>query len=94
MGSRYAAVHQSSKGPGDARPTAHQIIDDEKLHDKLPGKTILITGCFSGLGVHTAQALYKTGATLYLTARISQKHEPHQVPPWWTARKSTSYTST
>lgn len=69
MGSRYAAVHQSPKGPGDARPTAHQIIDDENLHDKLTGKTILITGCSSGLGVHTAQALYKTGATLYLTAR-------------------------
>lgn len=66
---RYSAVHQSTKGPGDARPTALQIIKDENMENMLSGKVVLITGCSSGIGVPTARALYQTGATLYLTAR-------------------------
>jgi NAD(P)-dependent dehydrogenase (short-subunit alcohol dehydrogenase family) len=66
---RYAAVHQNIKGPGDARPTALQIIHDENLEGKLTGYVALITGCSSGIGIETARALYATGATLYLTAR-------------------------
>ncbi|KAH8589162.1 short-chain dehydrogenase [Bisporella sp. PMI_857] len=58
MATKYTAVHQSPNGPGDARPTALQIIQDEALE-----------GCSSGLGVETAKALFVTGATLYLTAR-------------------------
>ncbi|KAJ5769083.1 short-chain dehydrogenase [Penicillium odoratum] len=73
MGSRYAPLHVSTKGPGDARPTALQIIKDENLEDGLVGKSILITGCSSGLGIETARALYRTGATLYLTARDVKK---------------------
>ena len=73
MTSRYAAVHQSTNGPGDARPTALQIIKDEQLEGKLSDKVILITGCSSGLGVETARALYVTGATLYLTVRDVEK---------------------
>ncbi|OJJ65857.1 hypothetical protein ASPBRDRAFT_189625 [Aspergillus brasiliensis CBS 101740] len=69
MSRHYEAVHQSPKGAGDARPTALQIIRDEHLEDQWSNKVILITGCSSGLGVHTARALYTTGATLYLTAR-------------------------
>ncbi|GKZ21787.1 hypothetical protein AbraIFM66951_008748 [Aspergillus brasiliensis] len=69
MSHRYAAVHQSPKGAGDAHPTALQIIHDEHLENQWSNKVILITGCSSGLGVHTARALYTTGATLYLTAR-------------------------
>ncbi|GLA73727.1 hypothetical protein AtubIFM55763_004659 [Aspergillus tubingensis] len=69
MSSRYAAVHQSPKGAGDARPTALKIIQDDHLEGQWSDKVILITGCSSGLGVHTARALYATGATLYLTAR-------------------------
>lgn len=67
--SRYSAVHQSTKGPGDARPTALQIIEDENVEGKLNDKVVLITGCSSGIGIPTARALYQTGATLYLTAR-------------------------
>lgn len=67
--SRYAAVHESPQGPGDARPTALQIITDENCENTLEGKVILITGCSSGIGVETARALCYTGATLYLTAR-------------------------
>ncbi|KAG4429315.1 hypothetical protein IFR05_015199 [Cadophora sp. M221] len=69
MTSKYVAIHASPNGPGDARPTAQQIIQDENLQGKLDGKVIFITGCSSGLGIETAKALYTTGATLYLTAR-------------------------
>ncbi|KAL3440606.1 hypothetical protein BJX65DRAFT_290189 [Aspergillus insuetus] len=71
--SSYRAVHAEPKGPGDARPTALQIIKDQDLESKLSGKTILITGCSSGLGIETARALFATGATLYLTARDVDK---------------------
>ncbi|KPM38319.1 hypothetical protein AK830_g8246 [Neonectria ditissima] len=67
--SRYAAAHADPQGPGDARPTALQIIEDEAAEGKLVGKVIVITGVSSGLGIETARALSRTGATLYLTAR-------------------------
>ncbi|KAJ9156324.1 Oxidoreductase [Pleurostoma richardsiae] len=69
MTTRYASVHQSPQGPGDKRPTAVQIIEDEGLEDKLSGKVAFVTGCSSGIGVETARALFLAGATLYLTAR-------------------------
>lgn len=69
MADRYVAVHESASGPGDARPTAIQIIKDENLEGKLAGKIALITGCSSGIGTESAKALYLAGATLYLTAR-------------------------
>ncbi|TVY53765.1 Retinol dehydrogenase 14 [Lachnellula cervina] len=73
MATKYEQIHESPQGPGDARPTAFQIIKDENLEGKLEGKVILITGCSSGLGIETAQALATTGATLYLTARDLEK---------------------
>ena len=41
---RYAEAHKSPKGPGDARPTAKQIILDEGLQGKLTDKIFLVTG--------------------------------------------------
>jgi NAD(P)-dependent dehydrogenase (short-subunit alcohol dehydrogenase family) len=73
MTTRYAAVHANPQGPGDARPTALQIIADEDLTNKLQSTKILITGASSGIGVETAKALFTTGATLYLTARNLDK---------------------
>lgn len=73
MTSKYEAIHQSLGGPGDARPTAAQIVADNELQGKWSDKTILITGCSSGIGVETARALADTGATLYLTARDLNK---------------------
>ncbi|USW52942.1 Putative short-chain dehydrogenase/reductase SDR, NAD(P)-binding domain superfamily [Septoria linicola] len=73
MTTRYEAVHQNLKGPGDARPTALQIIKDENLEGKWADKTVLITGCSSGIGIETAKALHETGATIYATARDLSK---------------------
>ncbi|CRG87050.1 hypothetical protein PISL3812_04064 [Talaromyces islandicus] len=67
---RYAAVHQSPQGPGDARPSALQVLCDESLDSGLlTGKKIFITGVSSGLGAETVKVLFLTGATLFLTAR-------------------------
>ncbi|GCB25846.1 WW domain-containing oxidoreductase [Aspergillus awamori] len=71
--SRYAEAHLNPAGPGDARPTALQIIKDEAAEGKLAGKVIVITGTSSGLGVETARALSLTGAKLLLTARDLNK---------------------
>src|SRR6478736_6646043 len=71
--SRYAISHVSTQGPGDARPTALQVVEDEGLIGKLAGKVVLVTGANSGIGVETARAIHATGATLYLTARDSAK---------------------
>ncbi|KAL2679125.1 hypothetical protein Neosp_009886 [[Neocosmospora] mangrovei] len=73
MVGRYAAIHQAPNGPGDSRPVAHQIIQDENLEGKLGDKYILITGCSSGIGIETAKALFSTGATLFLTTRNLDK---------------------
>lgn len=70
---RYAAAHANPNGAGDARPTADQIVEDEGLVGKLQDKTIVITGCSSGLGLETTRALFKTGARLFLTARNLEK---------------------
>jgi NAD(P)-dependent dehydrogenase (short-subunit alcohol dehydrogenase family) len=71
----YADVHKELNGPGDARPTALQVIKDCNAAGTLKGKTILITGTSSGIGVETARALYETGAQLFLTARDIPKLE-------------------
>lgn len=69
MISRYAAAHRNGNGPGDARPTALQIVKDEGVEGKLKAKVIVITGVSSGIGIETVRALSATGATLFLTAR-------------------------
>ncbi|KFY28784.1 hypothetical protein V493_02764 [Pseudogymnoascus sp. VKM F-4281 (FW-2241)] len=71
--SRYAEAHLNPSGPGDARPTALQIIKDEGVEGKLAGKVIVITGTSSGIGIETARALSLTGARLLLTARDLNK---------------------
>ncbi|KAF5981705.1 reductase [Fusarium bulbicola] len=71
--SRYTAVHATTKGPGDARPTALQIIKDEGVEEKRQGQVFVITGTSSGIGIETVRAIAATGATLYLTARDLDK---------------------
>lgn len=67
--SRYAAAHANPQGPGDARPTALEIVEDESLVSKLSDKVALVTGANSGIGLETARALHATGATVFLAAR-------------------------
>jgi hypothetical protein len=45
---RYASVYASPKGPGDARPTALQVVKDNDMIDKLSGKVVLLTGGSNG----------------------------------------------
>ena len=71
--SPYFEAHANSNGPGDARPTAMEIIKDEGMIDRLKGQAIVITGISSGIGVETARALAATGADLFLTARNVSK---------------------
>lgn len=71
--SKYASSHVKPQGPGDSRPTALQIVNDEQRGDSFTDKVVLITGCSSGLGVETARAMKATGATLFLTARNLDK---------------------
>ncbi|TEA12666.1 WW domain-containing oxidoreductase [Colletotrichum sidae] len=68
--SKYASFYDNPQGPGDARPTALQILEDEGLiGDKLRGKTILVTGANQGIGFETARALHAAGATVFLGVR-------------------------
>jgi NAD(P)-dependent dehydrogenase (short-subunit alcohol dehydrogenase family) len=71
--SRYAAAHATLNGPGDARPTALQIIEDEGLTGKLTDKVFLVTGVSSGIGIETLRALYATGAHVIGTVRNMEK---------------------
>ncbi|KIW65990.1 hypothetical protein PV04_08202 [Phialophora macrospora] len=75
MTTRYAEVHDPANraGPGDARPTAQQIIKDNDLEGALGGKVILITGTSSGIGIETVRALKTTGAKIYAAARNLEK---------------------
>jgi len=72
---KYGPSHKDAVGPGDARPTALQIIQDNNMAGALKGKTILITGVSSGIGIDTAIALAETGADLFLAARNLKKAE-------------------
>lgn len=70
---RYAKAHESNNGPGDARPTALQIIEDEGLTGQLTDKVFLVTGVSSGIGVETLRAFYSTGAHVIGTVRNFEK---------------------
>ncbi|KAI4087759.1 MAG: hypothetical protein LQ344_006578 [Seirophora lacunosa] len=75
MPSRYASAYAKPSGPGDARPTALDIVKDEGLEGKLSDKVVLITGCSSGIGIETARAMAATGAKVFCTARDMKKGE-------------------
>lgn len=72
---RYASVHESPNGPGDARPTAAQIVQDNDLIGKWQDKVILLTGGSSGLGIDEVRTLAMTGARVIFTSRNVEKGE-------------------
>jgi len=63
----YAAQHLDPQGPGNARPTAMQVIEDERLNLKLHGEVVLVTGGDEGTGLEVAKALHATGADVFIT---------------------------
>lgn len=67
--SRYAHTFTNPQGPGDSRPTALQIVQDEGLIGKLIEKVFLVTGVSSGIGIETMRALYATGGHVFGTVR-------------------------
>lgn len=71
--SRYAEAHKKTAGPGDARPTALQIVEDEGLVGKLTDKVFVVTGVSSGIGIETMRALYATGGHVFGTVRDAAK---------------------
>ncbi len=56
-------------GPGDARPTALQILRDDNCINQWSDKVVLITGATNGIGIETAKAMHATGAHVFITAR-------------------------
>lgn len=71
--SRYTTAHATPQGPGDARPRALQIVEDEGLTGKLTDQVHLVTGVSSGIGIETLRALYSTGAHVIGTVRDMEK---------------------
>jgi NAD(P)-dependent dehydrogenase (short-subunit alcohol dehydrogenase family) len=73
----YADAHVWDKlaGPGDARPTAIQICEDNDRVGNMTDMTVLVTGATSGIGVETARAFHHCGARVFFTARSMKKAE-------------------
>ncbi|KAE8444739.1 hypothetical protein EG329_014299 [Mollisiaceae sp. DMI_Dod_QoI] len=77
MPGKYAQFHgpDNQNGPGDARPTALQIIRDEGLEGKMTDKVFLVTGTSAGIGPETGRALAATGGKVFMTVRDMRKGE-------------------
>ncbi|KAL9586168.1 MAG: hypothetical protein Q9212_001089 [Teloschistes hypoglaucus] len=75
LSGKYADRNRWEKlnGPGDSRVTGLEIVKDEGLVSKLSGKVFIVTGVSSGIGVETVRAIASTGATVYGTARDTEK---------------------
>ncbi|KAJ4396017.1 hypothetical protein N0V93_000233 [Gnomoniopsis smithogilvyi] len=74
MPGKYAQLHTPGflAGPGDARPTGLQILQDENRFDgTLRGKVAVVTGCSSGIGVPMVEALAAAGTAIYAGVRAA-----------------------
>ena len=72
---RYAEVHASPNGAGDARPTALGIIGDNDQVDGMQDKVIFVTGGSNGIGVEEVRAFANTGARVFFAARDRARGE-------------------
>jgi len=77
MSGKYAEAHKQENlhGPGDARPTALQIIKDNGRLGTMQDKVFIVTGASSGIGIETGRALAATGGKVFLTVRNLKKGE-------------------
>jgi NAD(P)-dependent dehydrogenase (short-subunit alcohol dehydrogenase family) len=69
------AIHSESGSPADSitKMAFDTTTDDVIKGVRLDGKTVLVTGASTGLGLETARALAMTGANVVLTARSEDK---------------------
>ncbi|PYI11233.1 NAD(P)-binding protein [Aspergillus sclerotiicarbonarius CBS 121057] len=65
----YYEQHVNARGAGDDRPTALQIVADNRVFNEWHDKVVLITGATGEIGLETAIALHSTGAHVFITAR-------------------------
>ena len=80
--SKYSEAHKLAnlRGPGDARPTALQIIKNDGLEGKMKDKVFIVTGASAGIGVETGRALAAKVERSSLQQAISRKEKRHASP--------------
>ncbi|KAH6985223.1 short-chain dehydrogenase [Ilyonectria destructans] len=72
----YLEQHKTLNGPGDARPTAVQIVEDQGLVGKWSTQVVLVTGCSpGGIGPEAARAFHIAGADVFIAVRDVAKGE-------------------
>ena len=79
MTTRYAEAHKDTKGPGDARPTALQIIKDEDLEGKWKDKVRLLTSLPS-LSIVTFACFIITSFTCPISFTIRSPQSTNYFP--------------
>ncbi|KAH7313820.1 hypothetical protein B0I35DRAFT_394856 [Stachybotrys elegans] len=70
---KYTQAFLEQNGPGDARPTAFDILKDNDRIGTMKDKVFLLTGSSGGIGIETARALAETGGKVYLGVRDLEK---------------------
>ncbi|KAF3397949.1 Retinol dehydrogenase 11 [Penicillium rolfsii] len=72
---KYTQAFLEQNGPGDARPTALDILKDNDRIGTMKEKVFLLTGSSGGICIETARALAATGGKVYLGVRDLEKGE-------------------
>jgi NAD(P)-dependent dehydrogenase (short-subunit alcohol dehydrogenase family) len=70
---KYTQAFLEQSGPGDARPTALDILRDNDRIGTMKDKVFLLTGSSGGIGIETGRALAATGGKVYLGVRDLEK---------------------
>ncbi|CAI6332026.1 unnamed protein product [Periconia digitata] len=70
---KYTKAFLEQNGPGDARPTALDILKDNDRIGTMKDKVFLLTGSSGGIGIETGRALAATGGKVYLGVRDLEK---------------------